>query len=45
MIGCLAFNWVTDLGPLFTVVKALAPEKAVARRASESFMVGRMFIS
>ena len=40
MIGCRSFNWVRDLGPLLlTLENALVPERPVAMRASESFMV------
>ena len=39
MIGCRIFNSEIDLGPLLTVVNALALESALAMRAIESFIM------
>ena len=39
MMGCLALSWVVVLPLVLVVVKAPAPERAVAKRASEIFIV------
>ena len=39
MIGCRIFNSEIDLGPLLTVVNALALESALAMSAIESFIM------
>ena len=45
MMGCLALSWVVVLPLVLVVVKALVPEeRAVAKRASEIFIVVWMYV-
>ena len=39
MMGCLALSWVVVLPLVLVVVKVPAPERAVAKRASEIFII------
>ena len=39
MMGCLALSWVVVLPLVLVLVKAPAPERAVAKRASEIFII------